>query len=769
MKTISALLFACCFTLTVFGQQITLNGSLITDQKAPVPATRISVAGFENTTDSKGQFKLVLSGDFSEGERVILKVIKPNWVINYPLDGEWNLPNIKLQNIQTLDVIIVPKGSKALWTHARIEKQIAKMSDEIARLKKEDDTPRPIDFGFYLSEWAEQYGFTPEQVKAAFDEWAKAVEKSDDYRTLGLRAFYQNNFPLAAENFVNAAKKDEEHIKPIQEQLDRKVLSAYQNRKDAGNSLTNLYQFREALEQYTLAKLRLSELIAKEKHQREQAEVEVLIGDAKLQLGSRVEGKEATLLLAESVDLYKRALDVFTRKQLPQDWARTQHSLGIALNLQGARVAGAEGVDLLAEAVGAFRNALLVRTLAELPQDWARTQHNLGGTLLRQGERTEGAQGAHLLNEAAKAYRAALSIRTSAKLPQDWAKTQNDLGIVLQMQGERTEGSEGLRLFAEAAKAYRAALSIRTRAKLPQDWAMTQNNLGNTLQSQGELTKGVEGTPLLVESVNAYREALSVYTRDQLPQGWAMTQHNLGVALQSQGERADGALREKLLREALQAFQLALQVRDRRYFPRDWAQTQNNLASAYFALQDWNNAAECYANVLTLFPDHGEAFERAAGLYHEVLFKFSAAFELNRRWLEMHPDDLVAATVFAGNHFTTGRFAECRARITALLAQPELAADIKLALRLIEIANLLALGQAQEVPVKLDLLSQAVAAQPADFKLTWTFNGTLHFIGQNKKLAPYREWLRQLFNAAQAENRDAIIKGLREAKVGFKW
>ena len=56
-----------------------------------------------------------------------------------------------------------------------------------------------------------------------------------------------------------------------------------------------------------------------------------------------------------------------------------------------------------------------------------------------------------------------------------------------------------------------------------------------------------------------------------------------------------------------------------------------------------------------------------------------------------------------------------------------------------------------------------------NFKLTWRFDGTLHFIGQNETLAPYREWLRQFFNAAQAENRDAILKGLREAKAGFKW
>nr|MDQ3012928.1 tetratricopeptide repeat protein [Acidobacteriota bacterium] len=330
----------------------------------------------------------------------------------------------QVANIQTLEVIIVPRGSKALWTNARIEKQIAKLSDEIAKLKKEGDTPRPIDFGFYLREWAEQFGFTPEQVKAAFDEWAKAVEKSDDYRTLGLRAFYQNNFPLAAENFVKAAQKDEGQIKPVQEQLDRRILSAYQNRKDAANSLTNSYQFREALEQYNLAKLRLAEVISKDKHRYEQAEIEVLISNTKQELGVRVEGAEGNRLLSEAVDSHKRVLAVFTREQSPQDWAMTQNNLGNTLSLQGERMAGNEGVKRLAEAVAAFRNALQVYTREQLPQQWAETQNNLGNALSSQGERMAGDEGLKLLAEAVTTHRAALQVRTRERLPQDWAITQ---------------------------------------------------------------------------------------------------------------------------------------------------------------------------------------------------------------------------------------------------------------------------------------------------------------------------------------------------------
>src|SRR6185503_11781348 len=143
-------------------------------QRRPVPNTRVGVAGRQTgLTDAKGRFSIELSSDLKAGERVIINVQKKGWLINYPLDGEWNIPNVGLQNIQTLDVIIVPVGSKALWTHARIEKLIASLSTEITNLKREGERRRTVDFTYFLSEWADKYGFTPQEVREAFHNWAK--------------------------------------------------------------------------------------------------------------------------------------------------------------------------------------------------------------------------------------------------------------------------------------------------------------------------------------------------------------------------------------------------------------------------------------------------------------------------------------------------------------------------------------------------------------------------------------------------------------------
>ena len=56
--------------------------------------------------------------------------------------------------------------------------------------------------------------------------------------------------------------------------------------------------------------------------------------------------------------LTRNALDVYTREQLPQEWAATQNSLGSALQDMAARTEGPKGTELLAQAISAFRSSL---------------------------------------------------------------------------------------------------------------------------------------------------------------------------------------------------------------------------------------------------------------------------------------------------------------------------------------------------------------------------------------------------------------------------
>lgn len=634
MKWVWTSLAVAIFSAVAMGQQIKLDGRLISDEGKPVSNIRVSIADEQSDlTDKNGKFSIRLPSKLKEGERVVIILDNTHLVINHPLDGDWT---ISTNGSKSLNVIVAGWGSKAVWTDARIEKELKQQS------------------GGHLEDLFNKYGSAPEVAKAAFEKWATT-------------------------------------------------------QSGIGNSL------------------------------REQS--------------TRAEGPDAVRLLAEAASAYQRALLVLTRDSTPQDWATTQHNLGYVLQEQGVRANGREAIRLINEGVAAYHEALSVRTREQLPLQWAMTQNDLGNALQAQGARSEGPEARRLLAEATAAYARALLVFTREYVPQEWAKTQHNLGSALQEEGTRTDGSEGVRLLSEAVAAYRQALLVRTREQLPRQWAITQNNLGNALQAQGTRAQATESLRLFGEALVAYREALQVFTREQTPALWAMTKHNVGSALQEEG----------LFGEAVTAYREALLVWTLAQRPQQWAMAQNNLARAYYNLKEWTSATECYENVLAVYPEFRPAYERARFLEHEVLFNYQRAFKLNESWLRRNPDDFVAAATFAENHFTTGSFDECGRRISSVLSDAKFEAKIKIPMRVIEIANLIALNRSAEIPLKVKDLIAVLETQKEDFSVEWSFVGITHFISQNEQFGANRTWLLGILGAMAGENRDAIVKRLKDA------
>ena len=646
MKWLWTSLAVAIVSTVTMGQQIRLDGRLLSDEGKPVPNIRLSIADEQSKpTDKDGKFSIRLPPKLREGERVVITV-HALYVINQPLDGEWIVPAFGPKNSHTLDVSVAVRSTKAVWSDARIEKELKQKPGE------------------NLDRFIDKYGVMPNVTKSAFEKWATT-------------------------------------------------------QYSIGNSI------------------------------KEQA--------------SRAEGSEAVRLMGEAVSAYRRALLVLTRDSLPQEWATTQHNVGYLLQELGVRATGSEAIRLISEGVASYREALSVRTREQLPLQWAMTHNDLGNALQAQGARVEGPEARRLLGGAAAAYRQALLVFTREYVPQEWAKTQHNLGSALQEQGTRTPGREGQELLSEAVAAYRQALLVRTREQLPRPWAITQNNLGNALQAQGTRAEAPESLRLFGEALVAYRDALMVFTREQTPAFWAMAKHNVGSARQEQGMRTDGPASERLFNEAVTAYREALVVWTREQRPQQWAMAQNNLARAYFNLKQWPTAAEAYENVLNVYHEFRPAYERARFLEHEVLFNYQRAFKLNESWLQRNPNDLSAVANFAENHFTTGSFDECGRRIATMLSDARFDAKIKIPVRILEIANLVALNRSAEVPSRMKELIAAIESQQADFRVQSRFAGIEHFISKSEPFSGKRAWLLRLFAAMSGENRDTIIKELKAA------
>jgi tetratricopeptide (TPR) repeat protein len=269
--------------------------------------------------------------------------------------------------------------------------------------------------------------------------------------------------------------------------------------------------------------------------------------------------------------------------------------------------------------------------------------------------------------------------------------------------------------FEKALAAYQSARQLVDKTKSPQQWANLALVIGNANWALGIRTEGEKIQKYLSAAQQAYQQAGEVWPREREPEGWASVQASLGNVLGDLGTRTGGEEGAKLLSQAVAAFKNALLVWTYEYIPTYWATAQNNLAEVYEHLQDWPNVAACYANVLKVYPRYAQAYQTASYLYHEALFNFPEAFVLNQNWLAQFPEDLSAQCDFAEKHFTTARFAECETRLAALLANSEIEHSTKIALRAIQIANLLALGKAHAVPNALETLHAAIPSQPDTF------------------------------------------------------
>jgi tetratricopeptide (TPR) repeat protein len=158
---------------------------------------------------------------------------------------------------------------------------------------------------------------------------------------------------------------------------------------------------------------------------------------------------------------------------------------GLSYSYRSERVAAP--VDDLKKAVSAYKSALEVRTRKDLPQDWAMTQNNLGNVLQTLGKRLEGAEGSKKLEEAVSAYKSALEVRTRKDLPIDWAMTQENLGIAFAEIAKREKGENGIGYINESIACFDNALSVFDATNFPYNHRKATDNKNKALQIKAGL------------------------------------------------------------------------------------------------------------------------------------------------------------------------------------------------------------------------------------------------------------------------------------------
>lgn len=302
----------------------------------------------------------------------------------------------------------------------------------------------------------------------------------------------------------------------------------------------------------------------------------------------------------KAIQAYLRALEIFTIKRFPVDYAATQNNLGKASRTLAEKE---NPIENCKKAIQAYHEALHVYIFGHLSVDYAETQDNLGQAYQTLAEaQTEYAVGN--CRGAIQAYSEALRVRNFEQMPEDYAATQNNLGVAYATLAQVQDSAENCE---NAIQVYREALRVRTIDRFPSDYAVTQNNLGN---AYAVLARVVSKARNCKRAIKAYREALRVRTIDHSPSDYAATQNNLGVAHGTLAQEEDKA---KNCKKAIQAYNESLRVYTPDHFSADYAGTQNNLGTAYETLAEVEDKTENSRKAI-------QAYDRALRALSEETF-----------------------------------------------------------------------------------------------------------------------------------------------------
>jgi predicted ATPase/class 3 adenylate cyclase len=268
--------------------------------------------------------------------------------------------------------------------------------------------------------------------------------------------------------------------------------------------------------------------------------VQRLEGSANLDLGNAMKelptGNRAENL-SKAIACYQAALNVYTEREFPVQWAGAENNLSVAYR----NLPTGDRNENLRRAIACCEAAQRVFTEREFPLNYAMTQNNLGNVYLDllTEDRSDN------LRRAIACYEAAQRVFTERESPADYAMTQNNLGIAYRNlpTGDRNEN------LRRAIACFEAAQRVYTEREFPVQWAITQNNLGNAYRN---LPTG-DRDDNLRRAIACYEAALRVYTERDFPLDWAGTETNLADAYskRTSGDRAEN------LRRAIQCYENA--------------------------------------------------------------------------------------------------------------------------------------------------------------------------------------------------------------------
>lgn len=411
---------------------------------------------------------------------------------------------------------------------------------------------------------------------------------------------------------------------------------------------------------------------------------------------------------------------------------------------------------------------LQIAAKADPKNEWALRQlailnRTVAENLARLGRQDSAAQ---KYDDAVRNFQAAIA--TGINYPDYWGladtymdMNQIDLAIGTLQKAIGVGGSNVKESYGRLAQVYTAhgdtdlALSALESAKKldPNDewiWRVQADTLRKAARYEDSIQAGEQALKLRITCSAYWGLALTYESQKHFPEAMEMYRKALsppGACSAAARGMASTLAREGKETEAVEALGKLLGP-DPKPNGDYWAVTE-----VYGLLKKPERARAQLEPLLRKFPDSPDLLGAMAHLYHEYLFEFEAAYQINRKEQESKPFDIVAKGNLAENAVTAGHYDEALQLAAAIQDEKATSLQYRFVMRIVTSMALLGKHDYARAQLEVGRFISDYRATRADWDRTWLFWGSRHYVSQSPNFAAIDRELLNLMFTAMEQNR----------------
>jgi len=307
---------------------------------------------------------------------------------------------------------------------------------------------------------------------------------------------------------------------------------------------------------------------------------------------SELAGAELPAALYHAADLFKSALNYYTRESHPFDWIYVHFEYGRTFLRIALASQDQHRHDAASAAVDALRIATDSTSRQDAPDLWLRLRMKLALALSCLAQCPQTKNSFRLLEEATKIYKSAAGYYEEKEKPVDFALMQGNLGKSLIALAATIQGEESQTCRLKAIDALRKSVTPALKNERRQEWITNFIELGTAFHLTANHDQTEKRFSLYEEAVEIYREALSLIARDNEPNLRARLQSWVGLALAYLGENDESDAGLRRLKESELAFRLALTHHEEKGDSPEYARLKSNIGNLFYTIARRSNDQE---------------------------------------------------------------------------------------------------------------------------------------------------------------------------------